>query len=576
LKTHFLKLALSSQNVLEGIGLLVKKGKNHVSWNDNAPEPAVADETKSKEKTGDDTDEIGSPPRINKTTSVTSNAQFEEMKKHLQNLKQEEREVDQYLEYLTQQAEVFNGRQPASREQAACLPPGVGNVADHMYVRFKDITAMPEYSSDTVIGIRAPSGTSLEVPDPDQGMTPGQRRFEMYLSSKGSEGAAGEPATGKGDPINVYLVRPRAEDQAKQGPDGRQQGSFVQQTTPPAQRGPPQVPQSEPEPELKPSRDIKVEQSRQPPPEFGPPQPSQRPGEPPYGYGMPPAHRGGEWGHGQSRPPYPPQDNRGPYRKEHGPPPQHGAPPGYAGGPPPGYGPPPHHQYQDPAWRSPPPGYGGPPPRGAYLPPSSRQQYNEPSHPSGYQPQQLPKADRGERAESQSSPDRTRDGGRYSSSRHFAPSRDGPQPGGPRDRNASPFRPRSDHFQPPRETGRSGPSGDTPPSHDSSVAYHPPTPVRDQQHLLSMPLSSPQGSFGMPSSFFPSQYGSPPPGGQRADVRAGDVQFPMPPLSGRESNRGGDYRELPRWNPPRPQMSSSRPGPDGEPPRSNIAPRSRR
>ena len=552
----------------------MKKGKNHVSWNENAPE-SVADTPESREKTSGDSDEIGSPPRINKTTSVTSNAQFEEMKKHLKNLKQEEREVDQYLDYLTQQAEVFNGRQPASREQAACLPPGVGNVADHMYVRFKDITAMPEYSADTVIGIRAPSGTSLEVPDPDQGMTPGERRFEMYLSSKGTEGAAGEPASGKGDPINVYLVRPRAEDQAKQGPDGRQQGSFVQQT-PPAKRGPPQI--SEPEPEPK-SSNIKVEQSRQPPPEFGPPQSSQRPGEPQYGYGMPLAHRGGEWGHGQNRPPYPPQESRGPYGKEHGPPSQRGPPPpGYPGGPPPGYGPPPHHQYQDPAWRPPPQGYGGPPPRGPYPPPSSRQQFNEPPHPSAYQQQQQkqqPKADRDERAESQSSPDRARDEGRYSSSRHFAPSRDGPQPGGPRDRNASPFRPRSDHFQPPRETGRPGPSGGTPPSRDGAVAYHPPTPVRDQQNLLSMPLSSPQGgSFGMPSSYFPSQYGSPPPGGQRGDVRSGDVQFPMPPLPGRDSNRG----EPPtRWHPPpRPHMSSSsRAGAAGEPP-FNIAPRSRR
>ncbi|KAL3913247.1 MAG: hypothetical protein SGARI_000751 [Bacillariaceae sp.] len=141
-----------------------------------------------------DSDGISSPPKLKPKKTLKNSAEYEEMKKKLEHLKEEERQVDQYLEYLKEQAAVFNGRQPPSREQLAYLPPGVSNVPEQMYARFDDITNMPSYKSETVIGIRAPTGTSLEVPDPDQGMKPGERRFEMYLSSKGTEHPA-EPFT---------------------------------------------------------------------------------------------------------------------------------------------------------------------------------------------------------------------------------------------------------------------------------------------------------------------------------------------------------------------------------------------
>eukprot|EP00536_Pseudo-nitzschia_multiseries_P015643 jgi/Psemu1/218699/e_gw1.925.5.1 len=101
-------------NVLEGIGLLVKRGKNHVSWNENPPETA---------------------------------AQVA-MKKRLQKLQEEERRLSQFL-----------------ADQLMYLPSGIENVAEHMYVKFEDITSMPTYKSETVIGIRAPVGTALEVPN---------------------------------------------------------------------------------------------------------------------------------------------------------------------------------------------------------------------------------------------------------------------------------------------------------------------------------------------------------------------------------------------------------------------------
>jgi hypothetical protein len=532
----------------------MKQGKNHVSWNENPPQSAaqVVAEEKARNDTSSDSDGIGSPPRINKTAAVTSSAEYEEMKKKLERLKEEERRVDRYLDFLKEQAAVYNGHQPPTREQAACLPPGVRSVSDHMYVRFKDITAMPVYSSETVIGIRAPTGTALEVPDPDQGMKAGSRRFEMYLSSKGADGPDQKEVNGKGEPINVYLVQPRADQQNKGG-RGRQ-GGFVQET-PPSERGPPQSGEHRKLASTEPHS----EAPRQLPPPFG--QPPHRPGEPPYGYGMPPPNRGGDWGYGPGRPPYASQDRS--LRKDAGGP---GGPPGL---PPPG-GPPPYPggPYADPSWGPPPfAGYGQPPP--GYHPPGSRQPRPGSQHSPDSKKHAHPK-DRSDREEPRSTSNRARE--EYSSSRQYPPHHEGPpgrEAGGPprSDIHASPFRPRTHQYHTSHELGRTASSGgELPPPREGSGPYRPPSPS-SQQNLLIMPLQSPNdpGYFPSPSGGGP---GFSPPGGPRENVRSGDVQFPMPPLPTRESR---DYRD--RWRPPHPKMSSSHPD---DPSRPHVAPRSRR
>lgn len=464
-----------------------KQGKNHVSWNDIPPQSASEDVGDAKDKSDSDSEAIGSPPRLTKTATVTNTVEFEEMKKKLERLKEEERTVDQYLEYLKEQAAVYNGQQPPTREQLEALPPGVRDMSENMYVRFKDVTAMPEYKSETVIGIRAPTGTSLEVPDPDQGMKPGQRRFEMYLSSKGSHGGKGE----KGEPINVYLVQPRADQQNKAGRE--RQGGFVQQETPPPQRGRSTTPTSHNKSSGAPAPPS--EASGPPPHGYGPP-PS-RQDDP--AYGMPPPNHGGEWGYGQGgRPPYPPQERS--YRKEGGPPPPSNAHPEGGWGPPPPYG----------SYGAPPSGYY--PPRG---PPRSS---------SGHPPDPKkapPSKERHDREEMRS--DRPRQEGMYPPSR-YPPHAEG---GRPRSDRGNPFRPRSHHYQTSHELGRTASSGGEP-HRESHGAFRPPSPSIQQQTLLNMPLQSPSEPH-----YFPSPSGGPgfsPPGGPRADVRSDDVQFPMPPL----------------------------------------------
>lgn len=506
----------------------MKQGKNHVSWNENPPSSSSESPTEASEPAdGTESDGIGSPPKINKTSTVTSNEEYEELKKKLELLKEEERNLDRYLEDLKEQGAMYNGQAHPTQEHLDSLPPGVQNASDNMYVRFKDITVMPEYRSETVIGIRAPTGTSLEVPDPDQGMQPGHRRFEMYLKSKGEQGADGKSSTEKGEPINVYLVQPRADQQ--KGGRGRQAG-FVQQDTPPSQRG-----SSHRNPGMH------EDANGPPPPGYGPP-PSRVHSEPPYG--MPPPHRGGEWGYGPGRPPYPKQDHM--YRKD-GPPPQ-GIP-----------------SHPDGPWGVPSPygGYGHPGPRGSpgYYP------HGPPRPGAHHSPESKLSStskDRHDREESR--PDRGNEEGRYPPhGPGFAGNHEGSRAHGDR---GNPFRPRPHTYSAPHEVGRTASAGAESSREASHGAFRPPSPSSQQQTLLNMPLQSPNDT-----NYLPSPSGGPgfsPPGNRRTAVRAGDVQFPMPTLP-REGGR--EYRDS-QWHPPHPKIYAS--SKLEEPPITHVKPRSRR
>ena len=48
--------------------------------------------------------------------------------------------------------------------------------AQFAFVTHEDVRSIQAFAPDTVIAIKAPSGTTLEVPDPDEGMEYPQRR----------------------------------------------------------------------------------------------------------------------------------------------------------------------------------------------------------------------------------------------------------------------------------------------------------------------------------------------------------------------------------------------------------------
>jgi transcription factor E2F3 len=62
-----------------------------------------------------------------------------------------------------------------------------------LYVTDEDIKSLSCFQNETLIAIKAPHGTTLEVPDPDEAVEYPHRRFQILLrSTKG--------------PIDVYLV----------------------------------------------------------------------------------------------------------------------------------------------------------------------------------------------------------------------------------------------------------------------------------------------------------------------------------------------------------------------------------
>ncbi|XP_077166963.1 transcription factor E2F4 [Paroedura picta] len=133
-------------NVLEGIGLIEKKSKNSIQWKGVGP--------------GCNTREIAH--------------KLIELKAEIEDLEQRERELEQQKMWVQQ---------------------SIRNVSDDVqnnrlaYVTDEDLCKC--FSGDTLLAIRAPSGTQLEVPVPE-GLN-GQKKYQIHLKSTSG-------------PIDVLLV----------------------------------------------------------------------------------------------------------------------------------------------------------------------------------------------------------------------------------------------------------------------------------------------------------------------------------------------------------------------------------
>lgn len=141
-------------NVLEGIGLLEKKSKNNIQWKFTGPN--LSDEGES----------------------------LEGIKVENERLNRQELLLDENLRAV--QADLKRLAEEAVNSKLA-------------YVTFNDLRTLPNMQEQTIIAIKAPSGTKLEVPDPDEGMDAGERRFQIYLSNE------------DGPPIDVFVISPYAE-----------------------------------------------------------------------------------------------------------------------------------------------------------------------------------------------------------------------------------------------------------------------------------------------------------------------------------------------------------------------------
>ncbi|CAK9180783.1 unnamed protein product [Ilex paraguariensis] len=136
-------------NVLEGIGLIEKKLKNRIRWK------------------GVDYSRSG---------VVEDDPTF--LQAEVEKLSSEERRLDERIREMQETLRDFSED---------------GNNQKLLLVTEEDIKGIPCFQNETLIAIKAPHGTTLEVPDPDEAVDYPKRRYRIILRSTMG-------------PIDVYLV----------------------------------------------------------------------------------------------------------------------------------------------------------------------------------------------------------------------------------------------------------------------------------------------------------------------------------------------------------------------------------
>lgn len=156
-------------NVLEGVGL-IKKDRNQVVWANKCQVPSKGASSES-------------------VAIANLRSEIDEMKAH-------SKFIDDCIEKLSDSVREFTKCKKEAQTTEDAQSSGTTEVMNetkdkdkvsHLFVTKYEIAALQAYRNDTVIAIRAPPGTNLEVPNPDEGMRPGTRRFQIYLTSPGAE-----------------------------------------------------------------------------------------------------------------------------------------------------------------------------------------------------------------------------------------------------------------------------------------------------------------------------------------------------------------------------------------------------
>ena len=160
-------------NVLEGVGLIEKRTRNHIAWKGDLGDleeaspvgksgSAISASTvQGSVSTSGSPRSIGSPPKI---IRVASGSQESALLTDIESLKSQEAELDRYISYMSHVVKQYSSK---------CL-----------YIDKADLTSVPSLKNDTILVIRAPAGTELDVPNPEEGQ---ERKYRMYLKSPGEK-----------------------------------------------------------------------------------------------------------------------------------------------------------------------------------------------------------------------------------------------------------------------------------------------------------------------------------------------------------------------------------------------------
>lgn len=119
--------------------------------------------------------------------------QIRSMKEKVLSQMDEERELDQAIELMSRSLKQLQDSSSSSSSTCTTTPPTTTPTTNLSFISHEDLRTLTCYQDRSVVAIKAPSGTTLEVPDPDEGMPKGKRRFQIFLNS--TDG-----------PVDVYLV----------------------------------------------------------------------------------------------------------------------------------------------------------------------------------------------------------------------------------------------------------------------------------------------------------------------------------------------------------------------------------
>eukprot|EP00039_Didymoeca_costata_P030350 m.29147 g.29147 ORF g.29147 m.29147 type:complete len:287 (+) comp8068_c0_seq2:246-1106(+) len=143
-------------NVLEGIGLIEKNSKNMIRWKGDGPTSNSADIAKK----------------------------LEDIRGELHDLDRRENQIDEHQVNIQQSLKSL---------------VEMGSSKDLAYVSYDDLKSIPSLQDDTIIAVKAPSGSQLVVPEV---LEPG--KFNMHLRSKNG-------------PIEALLVSDIPQDEDGEG-----------------------------------------------------------------------------------------------------------------------------------------------------------------------------------------------------------------------------------------------------------------------------------------------------------------------------------------------------------------------
>lgn len=136
-------------NVLEGIGLIEKNIKNRIHWKG-----------------------------VESSTPGDVDGDISMLKSEVEKLSSEEQRLDDQIREM--------------QERLRSLSEDENN-QKFLFVTEEDIKGLPCFQNETLIAIKAPHGTTLEVPDPEEAVDYLQRRYRIILRSTMG-------------PIDVYLI----------------------------------------------------------------------------------------------------------------------------------------------------------------------------------------------------------------------------------------------------------------------------------------------------------------------------------------------------------------------------------